>query len=505
MRTFILHIDRNISTKVLFLFAVLISISGCGNGLKHPEVSLGPDSSFADTAALEREHLDPDKVGYILYDSISGTVIMSHNRKKAFIPASTTKVVTAVSALKTLGTDYRFKTILARTGRIKSGTLYGDLYLKGTGDPHLKMEDLAGFVEDLHRRGIRKIQGTFYYDESETPSVPVIDCQMDADASYNPGISSLSCDYNRLFAQWKQNTENGDTSLYLIPSLPMNHVKMSGENPERDIRFTYTKSRGKGTWIMSRPQRKQGRESLPVKNPGLYTAQMFSRLCAIRGINTGRPAPGTIPDSCRIINVHQGEPLQHLLDLMLTYSNNMMSELILCETAQHLARRPQCISEAAVTVHEHICALIPGIDWKGFRMVNGSGLTSKNRITPEQLCAVLVYADLMMPEDLSFMSFLPVSGWEWSLMTRLNSPETAFRVYAKTGTIFYAVSLAGYMFTHSGRRLIFAFFITDPEKRASFEHDHRQGDRNTEKIAEKWVENARDSMDRIISGWVSRL
>jgi D-alanyl-D-alanine carboxypeptidase len=95
------------------------------------------------TAPPSQSDLLPSpQLGYLLIDSQTQEVLESHLENQLFIPGSTTKIPTTFAALQILGPAYRFKTILATRGQILGTTLQGDLILKGTGDPVLKVAHL---------------------------------------------------------------------------------------------------------------------------------------------------------------------------------------------------------------------------------------------------------------------------------------------------------------------------------------------------------------------------
>ncbi|QVK23009.1 D-alanyl-D-alanine carboxypeptidase [Shewanella dokdonensis] len=68
-------------------------------------------------------------------DTHSGEVLVSHNPDVLMLPASTQKLLTAVTAWQVLGEDFRFHTRLYTTGKTENGILNGDLYLQFDGDP----------------------------------------------------------------------------------------------------------------------------------------------------------------------------------------------------------------------------------------------------------------------------------------------------------------------------------------------------------------------------------
>jgi len=75
----------------------------------------------------------------IEFDSLDGQKpLYTLNQNVFFVPGSTTKLITAGSALELFGPDYRFHTRVYHTGDItKDGVLQGDLILVASGDPNL--------------------------------------------------------------------------------------------------------------------------------------------------------------------------------------------------------------------------------------------------------------------------------------------------------------------------------------------------------------------------------
>ena len=91
---------------------------------------------------------------------------------QAMNPASTMKLLTTLSGLDILGPQYRWRTKLFTDGFIRQGTLKGNIYLQGTGDPKLVPEVLARMMKDLQNLGIQKIDGNLLFDRSAyAPSI----------------------------------------------------------------------------------------------------------------------------------------------------------------------------------------------------------------------------------------------------------------------------------------------------------------------------------------------
>jgi D-alanyl-D-alanine carboxypeptidase/D-alanyl-D-alanine-endopeptidase (penicillin-binding protein 4) len=414
-------------------------------------------------------------------------------------------VPVTVAALNVLGPDYRFKTFLCHTGSINGGVLKGDLYLKGTGDPLLTVSDLMGMIDRMKNKGIASVSGHFYFDESDLASAGGIDDGMEPDVSFNSGVSALSLEHNTIYAEWKRNKKSNTMDIFLIPSLPINSAALSRDKLRENIKFAYRSLGGTETWLLSPDEDRDGSERLPVKQPARYTAHMFAKLCGIRGISLPDPEPGPMPNGVTTINVHQGQPLSGIADITLTYSINLMAELIMLRTAKELSGRSMDLKDAARDISLYVMKKLGKVNWKDFNMVNGSGLTTKNRMTPEQMIAVLIYADAQNYNGAKYRSFLPSSGWEWSLMNRFNDPETAFHVWAKTGTINYALSLAGYLYTKSHRNMAFAIFIHDITERRMYDADPDRRNKESTRRVYFWLNNSKSVMDSIVTGWIKEL
>src|SRR5262249_31868839 len=152
----------------------------------------------------KRFQLPLTEVGYLVVDAKTGQVLEQRQPKETFVPASTIKVASSVAALVVLGTDHRFQTELLTTGAVANGTLAGDLFLKGGGDPMMTSDDFEAMAQQLKAKGITKVNGRFVYDSSSYTTAKAIDTEYEESASYNPGIAALSVNFNVLQLKWER-------------------------------------------------------------------------------------------------------------------------------------------------------------------------------------------------------------------------------------------------------------------------------------------------------------
>ena len=115
---------------------------------------------------LTPELLTRSQVGLHIYDLTADSSILAFGADQLMRPASNEKVITAVTALSQLGTDFNFRTSLYGEGSINDSTLEGNIYIKGGFDPRFGHDDLWALIHALDARGVRAIAGDVILDLS---------------------------------------------------------------------------------------------------------------------------------------------------------------------------------------------------------------------------------------------------------------------------------------------------------------------------------------------------
>lgn len=118
--------------------------------------------------ALDDSLLLTSQVGICVYDLTDDCPVFLHGERQRLRPASTMKIVTAITAMRTLGVDYSYRTLLLAADTIdqSEGVLRGNLYLRGCMDPLLNESDLERLVTALRRAGLKHIKGDICFDAS---------------------------------------------------------------------------------------------------------------------------------------------------------------------------------------------------------------------------------------------------------------------------------------------------------------------------------------------------
>jgi D-alanyl-D-alanine carboxypeptidase/D-alanyl-D-alanine-endopeptidase (penicillin-binding protein 4) len=464
--------------------------------VKEPQASVAvalPDPDAAQARIAKRPA--GTEVGYMLLDVETGQVLAELNADLPLIPASTTKLATAVVALDVLGPDHRYRTELLGDGIIEGGVLRGDLILRGTGDPALDLADLLELAVQLGNRGIFRVDGRFLIDDTAFPVLSEIDPGQPAEAAYNPGIGPLSVAFNRVRVAW---STSGAAPVTLPPLEEARFVATSPSLlPSGGVGLAAVGDEAVVWQIADRGRRRIA--SLPVKDPGLHAGRVFHQFALSRGVFLDQPQRGAAPASARLLAVHESAPLRILARDMLVYSNNMMAEMIGFAAAQRLSNRPlDSLDAAGALLVQHLGRLLPEVDWTDAALGNHSGLDAKARLTPRQLAAIARYGW----HTNALPALLPGGGWSGTLADRFQGPDQSLRVWAKTGTMNYGSALAGYLFPSTYRPAVFAIMVSDIAARDAYDARPRGRARTN---AATWNARARTLQDGLVEVWLSPL
>jgi D-alanyl-D-alanine carboxypeptidase/D-alanyl-D-alanine-endopeptidase (penicillin-binding protein 4) len=215
------------------------------------------------------------------------------------------------------------------------------------------------------------------------------------------------------------------------------------------------------------------------------------------------PRPAKVPAGAETIHRHLSAPVAELVSRNLEWSNNLVSELLLLSTARKLSGRAENGLDSAALITRWLQRQVPA-NWNGYFAENGSGLSPKARMTPAQAAALVRWADQRSFGGHAYLSLLPIGAWKGSLRDRFRDPASALRVWAKTGTMKYGSALAGFYFSRSNRKRIFALMVSDLSRREAFDAAAPDIATFREWNAEgsDWVDRARRLQDELVTTWI---
>lgn len=356
---------------------------------------------------------------------VAGRAVYRADEDVPLIPASNQKVLTAWLALDLLGADHRFTTTVS--GHLADdGTVRGDLYLVGGGDPVLRTADYQAYfaddagahtsLEELADRvvqaGVRRVDGAVVGDES----------RYDSERS--------------------------------VPEWPDRYLDQHQLGPLSAL------SVNQGFEAFPEVFSEEAMAELePTSDPPTFAARTFADLLDERGVRIdGGARAGTRDGHAVEIASIPSPPLHQIIAQLLNRSDNQIAELLVKEaavTAGSVGSTAAGLESLRAAFATHTTpgdGVITG-DVSGVVTRDGSGLSYDNRLT----CGIL--ADILSDDGPHgpVAEGLAVAGESGTLAERFVAAPLRGAILAKTGSLNDVTSLSGFAFPDGAPPVVFAY------------------------------------------------
>jgi D-alanyl-D-alanine carboxypeptidase/D-alanyl-D-alanine-endopeptidase (penicillin-binding protein 4) len=418
----------------------------------------------------------------------TGEVLYELNPRRLMMPASNMKIVTLAGAAHVLGWDYRFTTILETDAPVEGGTLRGDLYVRGGGDPTINRRNgraaavFAEWTAALKAAGIHRIAGRVIGDDQRFDderlgagwawdyleagyAAPVGALEYNEDAAEltvapaaaagEPAIVRLSAGSGLTVIN---RTVTGATGLPETiafrrrPDTPV--IEVTGTVPLPDANDS-----------ASAPARTVTRQ-VAVVNPTLYFVQAFKDALGSAGVEVEGEAVDfddvatSVVGSTgrRVLATAESPPLRDIAIVLMKVSQNLYAETLM--------KAAGTAGGGLGTVPAGRAAMLSALrgwisDEQALVMADGSGLSRYNYVTPNLLVRILerIYSDPRHRDP--FLATLPIGGKDGTLAARMRRTRAEGNARAKTGSISNVRALSGYVHTRDGEMLAFSILAND--------------------------------------------
>lgn len=412
--------------------------------------------------ALKTARLPTDALSAVVLPVHAGNPRLQYHAGVQRNPASLMKLVTTTAALDMLGPAFSWRTPVYVDGLIRDGVLQGNLYVQGSGDPRLGVEQLWLLLRRVQGLGVRSIQGDIVLDRSVFSVPPQQDPgSFDGEPlrPYNAAPDGLLINYKSLLLQFVPDVAGKTARVHAEPPLagvrlqaavPLSAAECSDyrgglkadfSNP-LSIVFsgTYPQACGEKTWPVAyiEPDRFSARAV-----HGMWL-QLGGQLSG--SVRDGLVAPGIKP-----VFFHESPTLAEVVRDINKFSNNVMAEqlfLTLAAQKRGSGSAPLAVEVVQAWWRERLAATdAPQLD-------KGSGLSRDARISAQSLAALLqwAWAQPFMPE---LIASLPVSGLDGT-MKRSKSMDSA---HLKTGSLREVMGIAGYVDAANGQRYVLVALV----------------------------------------------
>lgn len=319
--------------------------------------------SYADSALEKLHELEPSS---LLVLNINQQSIYSKEPERMLIPASTVKLLTALRALEQWGRGHRFETKILINKKANS------LTIKGLGDPFLVSEEIDLIVKRIKEFGIRELNG-IYADVTYFGNEVDIQGRGNSNNPYDATVSALAANFNTIQAKVT------DTGVIAgerqTPITPIARL-LAHDLPKGEYRINLGKTE---------------------RSPEYFIELLVAKLVTA-GVDVQPAVEKQSSDSELelLFSHYNSRSLDKVISAMLKYSNNFIANQLFlmlgAEKDQPPANLVKSQQALADFVQEHF-------DWSHYVLLDGAGLSRKNRLSARQLVDVIKkfaeYRDLM--------------------------------------------------------------------------------------------------------------
>lgn len=432
---------------------------------------------------LQAPYMRGASFSLVVKDVQEGKTVYSYDTDRLQSPASVLKTVATATALEILGEDYRYPTTLEYDGILESGTLEGNLYIKGSGDPSLgsshfapgQNKFLSTWIAALQKASIKHITGSVISDESifDTEGVSIKWLREDMGNYYAPGSYGISIFDN----MYKLSLQTGAAGTRPVlkgtePDIPFirfkNYLKaapVSSDSayiigaPLDDVRYLYgVLPANREAYVLKGD----------IPDPALYLARYLTDQLQQKGIRVdGSP-------SCYRIEVEENRWKKgERKEIVTTYSPTLREIASVCNHVSHNLYADALVKTVGLQYKPRRNEMISsfgrgvqvvkeywekkGLDVFPLRMNDGSGLAPADKVSAGFMGELLVYMATESAVSDAFIASLPQAGIEGSVRNFLKGSKLQGKAHLKSGGITGVRSYAGYI-TKDGKTYAVAVF-----------------------------------------------
>ncbi len=435
--------------------------------------TVGADAlTSAVTDALNR-HTHGGTWGAIIVSLTKGDTLFAQNADAMLQPASTLKMYTSAVALDRFGPDFRFKTTVLRDAPIESdGSVGGNLYLRGAGDPSLSprfwhdQNPMDALAAEIASAGIKHVRGDLVGDATAFDDKLVPDGWKTSylGASYAARVSALSLNENLV---WVSVEPSG---THAVVTLEPATTTIPVENSVRVVsgsggRISAVRQNDGSISVRGTIGSRSGplKYSLVVDNPPLFTVGALRASLRKQGVTVdGQTRLGATPEGATDVAAIASPPLGQIIGEMDRESINVVAELLFRAAAHAATNQPGSAETGLSNLREFMTKKV-GIDGGVVQVSDGSGLSTLDRVTPRSMVDLLSFVHRADWGPV-FHAALPVEGESGTLKRRARGTPARGNLHAKTGTTNTVAALGGFVTAKDGEVLAFSLIYNGADR-----------------------------------------
>ncbi len=459
------------------IVALIFCLSACStsSALKKRDPIIDPLAKLAAgiDGVLADSSFSQSSAGIKIVSLKTGETLYSRNSQKLFHPASNMKLLTTATALKRLGLDFKFKTILfADSAAIADSAVNGNIFLKGYGNPDLTTDDLRWMVKELKSQGITRITGNLICDDSYLDDLYwgngwMWDDVSDWEWAY---ISALTVNDNCVEVTVKPGAAIGDPLIVQMePQTAFMQIENNGKTlaesdslARKDFKVLRRWKKPEnvidingGRFISDSPRHYTVNV---VEDAALYCGTLFKELLLEEDIVfEGEITRGLAPKNGTILAKHFSPSIVDAIININKVSDNLSAELLLKIIGAEMRGIPGTAKNGISEIYSFFDEF--GVDSTTYHLADGSGVSRYNVVHADLLIELLKTMHGSFQLQAEFKSSLPIAGIDGTIKHRMKETAAFNKLRAKTGTLRGVSCLSGYTATAEGEEIAFAILM----------------------------------------------
>lgn len=386
--------------------------------------------------------------GVFVLDTRTSEVLYAHNPDRPLNPASNVKLVSTLTALDALGTDFAYSTRLVGPAPDADGVVAGDVYVLGAGDPTLRPAHLWELAETLRQGGVRTVHGDVLVspdEERDALGQPTVGITVVAGAGEGD-LPSVTVEPDSAFFVVDTLATSTSKGRRTRLSVALRAVVDGTADPHVvvEVSGTLRPLQTVRTW----------RE---VPKPSLYLAHTLRAVLLLGGIEvTGRArvARESPAHELPLLAAHQSVSFSVLAGMVNKPSSNFLADRMISTVGAALYGGAPSVAKGVRAMEQFLARL--GFTQGSYLLENGSGLSRKNRLSARQIAQILLAGaghDRIAPE---YLASLAIAGRDGTLRARFAGRASEGWMRGKTGTLSSVLALSGFVSVGGDDTLCFA-------------------------------------------------
>lgn len=423
-------------------------------------------------APLEKLLPSGTNVAYIIgqpftaTEKFSSDTVRQHNAELLLTPASTQKLLTALTAKLYLTDEYIFNTSLH--GSISKQNL-SKTEFNFTGDPTFTRKDLRKMLMQLKAKGITKISGDITLNQSRFNGYNWGNGQVwnDQAVCYATQASALVINNNCVLGNLKRSAELEKARIYIPDYEPIilnSQVAIISKEQQQaqfcDLEVTRHPSNNYTLFGCITPSKRNLPLSFAISDPVTYfTAVLKAELAQANIKFTGKIVENYQTVKNAVVINHQSPPLADIITEMMKESDNLIADILFKTVGAEYFQQAGNYRNGAKAMR--LILADKDISLASNVIADGSGLSRHNLVSAQTMFNVLEYI-INHDDKLQLLNTMPISGVDGTLQYRrgLLTKKLTGKVVAKTGSLNGLSNLVGIVKTEKNHMVPFVLMVS---------------------------------------------